>query len=116
MYWSQVLQHQPISVVYSTDTLRTRSTAHPTAKKRGLEITLYEPGTLNSETLLENHPGKHVLIVGHSNTIPLLASRLLGQPLYSELPESEYSNLYIVTLDEQGASSIRLEVDLATRQ
>ena len=113
-YWSEVLEHQPINAVYSTDTLRTRSTALPTAEKHGLEISSYQPGQLDQATMLEKHSGKHVLVVGHSNTVPFLANRLIEQQKYAELDESEYSNLYIVTLSEGDVSSVRLVVEVPT--
>ena len=65
--------------------------------RRGLELTLYDPRDLPTlaEKLLGNRD--NALIVGHSNTTPDL-TRLLCQCDISDMDESEYDQLYVVSV------------------
>ena len=49
-----------------------------------------------------------VLVVGHSNTIPLIA-RALGATDAPDICDSEYAHLYVVTLPDGGRASFRRE-------
>jgi hypothetical protein len=53
---------------------------------------------------------KHILIVGHSNTLPAII-RKLGVDSYTikELPETEYDNLFIVTVKKGKATLKQLK-------
>ena len=115
MQWVSVFEHTPIAAVYSTDTRRTRDTAEPLAHANQLDVTLYEVGSLNAESLLQMYPDKTVFVVGHSNTTPLLANKLSGKQLFSELDESEYGDLFRVTVssDPLHSSAERLTIPLA---
>ena len=91
-----------VDAIYSTDTLRTRSTAAPLAKRLGQDVQLYDhrdPAAL-AERIRAS--GQSALIVGHSNTIAGLAAAFGVDP-GKEVRENEYDRLYIITLDPQGA-------------
>lgn len=47
---------------------------------------------------LRQMKGKTIVVAGHSNTTPQLANLLLGQEKYPQLPDTEYSKLFIITL------------------
>jgi broad specificity phosphatase PhoE len=68
---ARVLADVPLAAVYSTQTVRTRSTAGPVAAAAGLAIEAYVPGQL-SKLLAAREEGGCVLVVGHSNTVPIL--------------------------------------------
>jgi predicted enzyme related to lactoylglutathione lyase/broad specificity phosphatase PhoE len=87
-----------IDAVYSTDTIRTRDTAEPTAKSQGREVRIYDARNVDYAGFLENNHGTTVLVVGHSNTIPGFVNGLLGKQKYTELDESEYDNLFVVDI------------------
>jgi len=102
-----LLQHVELTAVYSTPFKRTRSTAHPTAQDKDLQIKLYNPSSKEFLTqVLKNHTGERVLIVGHSNTIPAMANELSGQDVYSDLDDSIYDNLFIVSVPEKGTAIV----------
>jgi broad specificity phosphatase PhoE len=99
----KILRSANIEYVHSSDFIRTRETAAPTAEKFGLTIEIYDPSDL--ETLagkLRDKGGNH-LVVGHSGSTPQMAGLLGGDPV-SEINEAvEYDRLYIVTISGGGS-------------
>jgi broad specificity phosphatase PhoE len=81
------LENSGIAAVYTSRTSRTLMTGLPLAKRIGIPIAANDD-SINAEkmegflsTVRGKHPGdKAVLIVGHSNTIPLLLMRLGANP------------------------------------
>lgn len=88
-----------ISVIWSTNTVRTRSTAAPLAARLGLEIQIYDASDLQSfAALLKADAGSNVLVVGHSNTTPGLAEALGANPGPSIVEKGENDRLYVIDL------------------
>ena len=70
--------------------------------------------------ILTNHEGEVVLVVGHSNTVPRIVSALEAESLCPDLgpledngechlPDSQFDNLFIVTICGNGnANTVRL--------
>ena len=56
--------------------------------------------------MLKEHPGGNILIVGHSNTVPVMANVLTGSEDFTWLHDSVYDNLYIVTVVEKGQAKV----------
>ncbi len=110
--WAQVFKDAGVQTVYSTDYNRTKQTAMPTAKLTGEGIIFYDPRNLNLEKLKKDNLGKTVLIVGHSNTTPMLANALLGDQKYKQMSDTDNGGLYMVTLLADGNTlSTLLHVD-----
>lgn len=95
------LKDKNILHIFSTNTIRTISTAQPLNELRGAtKIELY-----NSKDSLDFFIQKlkgikkgNSLIVGHSNTVDDIVNKLCGEiKVPKDLPDSEYDNLYIVT-------------------
>ena len=89
--------------ILSTPFDRTHSTATPLAAAIEVEIELMEVASLEAHidemaTIITSDIGARFLVVGHSNTVPLLVARL-GGPEF-EIDETEYGDLFIVTLDQ----------------
>ncbi|WP_347922084.1 phosphoglycerate mutase family protein [Pontimicrobium sp. SW4] len=108
--WSLVFENITFDAVYSTDYNRTKQTAQPTAEKKGLEVTIYDPRQLFSEEFANNTKGKTVLIVGHSNTTPAFVNAVLGTKKYNDMDDNNNANLYIVTISPSGEKSDTLLV------
>jgi phosphohistidine phosphatase SixA len=104
----RIMGNVALKAVYSTDYNRTRQTAAPTATDKGLSVQLYNPANLNglADGILASHHGEAVLVLGHSNTTPSLLNVLVGQNLYANLPETEYDNLFMVTVFEKGRANV----------
>jgi broad specificity phosphatase PhoE len=108
--WSFVLENIEFDAVYSTNYNRTKQTAQPTAEKKGVEVTIYDPRQLFSEEFANNTLGKTVLVVGHSNTTPAFVNAVLGTKKYDSIDDNNNANLYIVTISPSGEKSDTLLV------
>lgn len=87
-----------LDIVYSTDYWRTKETAMPIAQNNDLTVELYNPSSLNIDSLVEKH--KNILIVGHSNTTPYIANQILKKNKYQKINEDVYDNLFIIKIDD----------------
>jgi broad specificity phosphatase PhoE len=100
-----------IDAIYSTSYRRNTETVQPLAKILNLEINYYNP-TENEEVLeniLDNHKGKIILVVAHSNTVPILIADLGASKNVPPIAEYEYDNIYIVSIPWFGKTkTIRL--------
>lgn len=111
-YWSEVFKNVDFKAVYSTDYNRTKETAKPTADSKGLPILLYDPSKMYSESFKYNTKGKHVLVVGHSNSTPTFVNKILGKKKYENIDHNNNANLYIVTVTGDVVTDVLLKVDL----
>lgn len=106
-----LLKDVPIAKIYSTDTRRTRQTALPTASQKNLGVELYDPRTFNAfaeQLKAEFFAGEaSILVVGHSNTTPYLATLLSGDS-FPELNEDQYDHLYKVTKTPSGGLTVTI--------
>ena len=93
------LQDKDIREIWSSDYRRSRDTAEPLLSRLDLELTLYDPRDLPAlaKDLLDRR--NNALVVGHSNTTPELA-RLLCGCVISDMDESEYDRLIVVTVTD----------------
>lgn len=97
----EALKGKGIRYIFSTNTIRTISTAQPLNELRGAtSIELYN--TKDSLDFLIQKlkaiQNGNSLIVGHSNTVDDIVNKLCGEiKIPKDLPDSEYDNLYIVT-------------------
>ena len=106
----QALKDYAFDGIFSTNYIRTKSTATPLAKKNNKEIQVYDPKNLKAfaEQLLEQK-GKTILIVGHSNTTPALTNFLLKEDKFKSLDESVYNKIFVVTVNGSKAEVKILE-------
>lgn len=109
--WAEVLGLEPLDVVYSTNYQRTRQTAAPAAEANGLEISLYDPNAFDAQAWIAQHKGQRVLIVGHSNTTPMLVNRLLAEERFTEINDAVNGNLYVVTVMGETAGVELLSIE-----
>ena len=94
---SDFLRDVPIEVIYSTDYKRTKNTALPTAKSKGLDIQQYDGETLEDFSKLLLRRKQDALVVGHSNTTGVLAGLLVGEKI-GEFDLGIYDRIYQVVL------------------
>lgn len=96
-----------INAIYATQYKRTQQTVKPLADRTRVPVTL-----LNSKQTDElvrriqtDHRGQTIFIAGHNNSVPAIASALSGES-FSTIPESEYDNLFIVTIYRFGKAKV----------
>ncbi len=93
----EALTNKKIAHIYSTNTIRTRSTAQPTADHFALKIETYGPRPDSTFIALLNTKKKNTLVVGHSNTIDDVVNMLCGEKkVAGDLPETDYDNLFTI--------------------
>jgi broad specificity phosphatase PhoE len=85
-----------LAVIYSTSTIRTRSTAQPTADHFQLPVTVYGPRPDSAFITALKKQKANVLVVGHSNTVDDIVNGLMGENKLGDLPDSEYNRLFII--------------------
>lgn len=110
--WIELLDEYNISAIYSTPYKRTQQTAAPIAEHLGLEVQEY--GFSNIDSLVTRfkdlHKNTAILIVGHSNTTPMLVNVMLQYREYPNLEESDYETYFLVIINEEGkADSKKLQ-------
>ena len=103
----ELLSGKNIRRIYSTNTLRTRSTAQP-LKELFPEVPFFiyisKPDSLDEfvQQLKYIHK-ENVLIIGHSNTVDDIANKLSGKTVVpGDLKDNEYNNLFIIKRKGKG--------------
>jgi phosphohistidine phosphatase SixA len=109
---SKIFKKVKISRVYSTATPRTRNTAAPLAKFKRRPVEIYDVKKQDQlvEDLVSRGGGRRYFIVGHSNTIPQLALKILcgDEKPTADMPDSEYSRIYIVSVKKVGKAKVEV--------
>jgi broad specificity phosphatase PhoE len=95
-----------VTAIITTQFLRTKSTAEPTATALNVTPEVVNAGGMpqHAKAVAEQvmkHAGGTVLVVGHSNTIPAIVGAL-GAPQPKDLCDSEYDQVFVVVLGDAG--------------
>lgn len=100
------LKDAKITAIFVTPYKRTQQTAEPLAKALGLQVTAIDPKDAAGLIEKVKAASGNVLIVGHSNTVPDILTRL-GATDAPKLADDEYDNLFVVVRGEK-PSLVRL--------
>ena len=98
-----------IVAIYSTDMVRTLSTAEPLARAAHVTPVLYDTSATDAmkalaDRIRREHANDNVLVVGHSNTIgPLVAA--LGCTEKVDVQGPEYDGLWVVVPAAAGSAA-----------
>jgi broad specificity phosphatase PhoE len=105
----RVLAGTSISAIYETPFIRTEQTAAPLATAHHLKPVTVNAGDTYARdvvaSILRDHKGETVVVVGHSNTTPDVI-RQFGIANPPTIPDPEYDNLYIVSLADGAAPKL----------
>jgi 2,3-bisphosphoglycerate-dependent phosphoglycerate mutase len=98
---AKYLKKEKVAYVFSTNYLRTKQTAIPTAKQKALETTIYD--AKDNEALIQvikNLPkGSNSLIVGHSNTVLVILEMLGALAPIQTLKDDDYDFIFQLTIN-----------------
>jgi broad specificity phosphatase PhoE len=100
-----------VDAVYATPYRRSQETAGPIVDALDLPINTYDASDTKKvlKTILKEHKGKIILVVGHSNTVPILIRKLGASKKVPPIHEDEYDNIYIISIPWFGKTkTIRL--------
>jgi len=107
---------QSVGTIITTEYRRTSETGAPLAMRQGIHSRIVKatasPESLRAlaQEILENaDPSTEngtVLVVGHSNTVPLII-RQLGGPADIFLTEEDFGDLFILTIEEDGSVDLK---------
>ncbi len=96
-----------VGAIYATQFKRTQHTVKPLADKLGIRVTQV-PAKNSAEVVKQiraQHMGKVVFVAGHNNSVPEMIAAL-GGPKFPLIPETEYDNLYILTINGEGKTKL----------
>jgi phosphohistidine phosphatase SixA len=97
-----VLKDKNIQEVYSTQTIRTITTAQPVQDHFQLTIKLYGPRPDSIFINRVRESKKNMLIVGHSNTVDDIVNGIAGKKcIPGDLPDTAYDNLYLLKISRK---------------
>ena len=91
-----VLSDKDIRYIYSTNTIRTISTAKPLSETTGIPIQIYDAKDSAFTGRLKTLPKGNVLIVGHSNTVDDIVYGITGRKLFTDLKDDRYGDLFTI--------------------
>ena len=104
---ARVFSGAGINAIYATQYKRTQQTVKPLSDRTGVPVTLL--GSKQSDELVKRIQttlrGQTIFVAGHSNSVPAIASALSGEK-FSDIPESEYDNLFVVTVYRFGKAKV----------
>lgn len=116
--WATYFSDINLDAVYSTKYNRTIQTATPTSKSKKIKIQHYDPKKMYDSIFRKKTKGKKVLIVGHSNTTPIFANKILKKEgalkktnIYENMDDNDNASLYIVTITANKKTSSVKTVD-----
>jgi phosphohistidine phosphatase SixA len=96
-----------INAIYATQYKRTQQTVKPLSDRTGVPVTLVEASKPDDvvKQIQTAHRGQTIFVAGHNNTAPAIASTLSSEN-FPVIPESEYDNLFIVTIYRFGKAKV----------
>jgi broad specificity phosphatase PhoE len=107
---ADALADRNVGAIFTTQFQRTRMTAAPLAERLGVTATVVAAAGGNHAadvaTRVRESAAQTVLVVGHSNTVPAII-RALGAPDVGAIEDSEYDNMFVVTITPEGATVVR---------
>src|SRR5688572_12503485 len=96
---ARMLGESGIKAIYVTQFKRTQQTVKPLADKLGLTATQVEAKKTTElvKQIRDQNAGQVIFIAGHNNTVPEIIAAL-GGPTLPIIPETDFDNFYILTV------------------
>lgn len=107
----ELLKNKKVGEVYSTNTIRTRSTAQPAADHFRLSLNTYGPMPDSAFIASLKSKKKNILIVGHSNTVDDIVNGLCGEKkVAGDLDDAEYNKFFIIKMKNKKALFTEMKI------
>jgi len=96
-----------VNAIYATQYKRTQQTVKPLADRLGLAVTTIDAKKTTElvQQIITKNRGQTVFIAGHNNTAPEIVAAL-GGGNFPVIPESEFDNMFIVTIYRSGRARV----------
>lgn len=96
-----------IEAIYATQYKRTQQTVRPLSEKLGIGVTEIDAKKTPDlvAKIRTRNAGQVIFIAGHNNTVPEIIAAM-GGPQLPIIPETEYDNLYILTVQSDGTTRL----------
>ena len=96
-----------IAVIYATQFKRTQQTVKPLADKLRIPVSQVEAKETAKlvQQIRARNAGQVIFIAGHNNSVPEIIAAL-GGPQLPIIPETEFDNLYILTVPSDGPAKL----------
>jgi broad specificity phosphatase PhoE len=96
-----------ITAIYATQYKRTQQSVKPLADKLGLTVNKVEAKQTAElvKQIRSRNAGQVIFIAGHNNTVPEIIAAM-GGPTLPIIPETEYDNLFILTIQSDGSATL----------
>ena len=96
-----------IGAIYATQYKRTQQTVKPLADKLNIPVTQIDAKKTADlvKQIRAQNAGQVIFIAGHNNTVPEIIAAM-GGPQLPIIPETEYDNLYILTVYSDGPAKL----------
>ena len=96
-----------ITAIFTSEFKRTRDTAAPVAMRVGATVTTVAAKDVDVliAKLRALPAGAKALVVGHSNTIPVMAERLTGVKV-AALTDADYDRLFVAVSEKDGQGDV----------
>jgi hypothetical protein len=93
-----MLRQDKVSAVYVTAFMRSRQTGEPTALDSAVALKEYSDANDAADLILANYEGRRVLVVAHSNTVRVIAARLIAGTSVpvADILEHQYDRFFVV--------------------
>ncbi|HKR59287.1 MAG TPA: phosphoglycerate mutase family protein [Pyrinomonadaceae bacterium] len=104
---ARMFENTGIVALYATQYKRTEQTVSPLSQLLRIPITRIEAKkTSDLVKQIRSRPaGDTVFVAGHNNTVPEIIAAL-GGPQFPIIPETEFDNLYILTIQHDGSTKL----------
>lgn len=96
-----------ITAIYATQFKRTQQTVKPLAERLRVPVSVVEAkktADLVSQ-IRARGAGETIFIAGHNNSVPEIIAAL-GGPSFPIIPETDFDNLYILTIQADGVTKL----------
>ena len=96
-----------IAAIYATQYKRTQQTVKPLADKLALPVNRVDAKETAElvKQIRSRNAGQVIFIAGHNNSVPEIIAAM-GGPKLPIIPETEYDNLYILTVYSDGPARL----------